>query len=197
MKISWLAITVIGLVFCLGSAFAQANVDDSLSLAFIQELNQMRANPAGYIPKILAYQKQLSSFTKNKKVLTKAVDEIKLILKKQTPLPPLTADSSLMKAAHSHMEDGAKHGFVGHIGSDKSDPGIRVARYAKFSALSEAITYGHLSTGLMLAAFLVDEGTPSRGHRIAMLSKDYSLIGTSYGPHPQYNSQIVVVLGSK
>lgn len=185
---------VMCVAFVQGTALAQT---DSLNKAFIAELNQMRANPKAFISQIEAYQRQLSSFTHNKKALNKAVAEIKQILAKQQPLSQLTLDTALMQAAHEHMLDGAKAGFVGHIGTDRSDPGVRAARYGKFIALSEAITYGHLSTSLMLAAFLVDEGTPSRGHRTAMLSPVYTHIGAAYGPHPKYDSHIVVLLGKK
>ena len=192
------AVLVCAYVMCValghGTALSQT---DSLNKAFIAELNQMRANPKAFIPQIEAYRRQLSSFTHNKKALNIAVAEIKQILAKQQPLSQLTLDSALMQATREHMMDGAKAGFIGHIGSDHSDPGVRAARYGRFIALSEAITYGHLSTSLMLAAFLVDEGTPSRGHRMAMLSPVYTLVGAAYGPHPKYDSHIVVLLGKK
>ncbi|MCO6465331.1 MAG: hypothetical protein J5I53_01825 [Bradyrhizobiaceae bacterium] len=166
-----------------------------VSEEFINTLNAMRANPAAFIPVIDAYQQQVRSFVRDKKALSKAVAEIKKILASQQPLPALAADSALQRAAQDHMEDGAKAGFLGHIGSDKSNPATRAARYGKFSSLSEAITYGSLSTSLMLAAFLVDESTPSRGHREAMLNPTFTVVGVAYGQHPSYSSQLVVLLG--
>ncbi len=190
---------VLGFVFHAYSMIAQPtdSADDSLAMAFIQELNDMRANPKSYIPKIDAYQQQVSSFTPDKKALRKAVKEIKTELAKLKPLPPLVFDSALAKAAMDHVEDAARTGIVGHIGSDRSDPALRVAKYGRFTSLAESITYGHLSTSLMLAAFLVDEGTPSRGHRKAMLTSDLLLIGAATGIHPKYNTQIVVVTGRR
>lgn len=191
-----LLLSCASLLFLHTNANAQV-VNDSLSRLFVQELNAMRANPKAFIPQIDAYQRQLQSFTHNKKALSKAVKEIKKILNSQAPLSALEIDTALLHACADHLTDGAAHGFVGHYGSDSSNPGTRAARYGKFVALSEAITYGHLSTNLMLAAFLVDEGTPSRGHRIAMLSPDYTLVGAACGPHPTYNSQIVVLFGKR
>jgi uncharacterized protein YkwD len=48
----------------------------------------------------------------------------------------------------------------------------------------------------MLAAFLVDENTPDRGHRKAMLSTTLTHIGIAIDSHPKYDYQCVVVLGS-
>jgi uncharacterized protein YkwD len=170
---------------------------DSLARAFVSELNAMRANPKAFIPKIDAYQRQLRSFTPSTSELDKAVKEIKKELAKLKPLNQLSVDTALALAATDHMLDGQRSGLVGHMGSDGSDPGQRVARYGQFRTLSESITYGHMSSSLMLAAFLVDEGTPSRGHRKSMLSQDYTLIGVAVGGHPQYDSQVVVLLASR
>lgn len=49
----------------------------------------------------------------------------------------------------------------------------------------------------MLAALLVDEGSPSRGHRETLLSADYIFIGVAVAPHPRYDYQCVVVLTGK
>lgn len=163
---------------------------------FLVTLNTMRANPQGFLPHIDAYKRQIASFTKNKKALNTAVAEIKSILTKLKPLPPLGYDTLLAKAATRHMLDGAQWGFVGHIGSDSSNPATRAAAYGVYSEISEAITYGTLSTSLMLAAFLVDEGTPSRGHRTAILSKTYTRVGLAYGTHPLYTNQLVVLLAN-
>lgn len=167
---------------------------ETFNQEFINQFNAMRANPASFIPDVKAYQRQVQSFTRDKKALKNAVAEITSILTKLKPLPILRVDSALTHAAKDHMLDGAKTGIVGHIGSDSSNPHQRVARYGTFSQLSESITYGNLSTSLMLAAFLVDEGTPSRGHRTALLGRAYTLIGVAFGPHPEYSSHIVVLL---
>jgi uncharacterized protein YkwD len=43
-------------------------------------------------------------------------------------LPALTADTLLARAARIHAEDMARRGFVGHQGSDGSDPSQRLDR---------------------------------------------------------------------
>ncbi len=173
---------------------AQTLFDAELTELFVSEVNTMRSNPAQYLPQLEAYARQVRSFTPNKKQLDKAMSEIRVLMKKQKPLGMLHVDSALMKAAYDHMADAQNSGLVGHIGSDGSDPGSRAQRYTSFTALSEAITYGHVSTSLMLSAFLVDEGTPSRGHRLTMLSDEYTRIGVAVGSHPTYSIQVVVLV---
>ncbi|KAB2894308.1 MAG: CAP domain-containing protein [Chlorobi bacterium] len=177
-------------------ASAQQLSYDSLAGSFVKELNALRADPASYLPRIEEYRVQVQSFTPSIKKLNKAVSEIKTILAKQSPLLPLTVDSALMKAAADHVADAAATGILGHIGSSGSNPGTRVARYGLYRDLSEAITYGHLSTALMLASFLVDEGTPDRGHRKSVLASQYTKIGVAIGYHPKYDIQLVVLVGN-
>lgn len=156
----------------------------------------MRADPASFVPKIDAYYREWQSFVKDKKGLKKACDEIKKILKKQKPLAPFRMDSVLTRAALDHAADGRNMGVLGHIGSDGSNPMDRVKRYGTFMSVSECITYGQKTSSLMLAAFLVDEHTPDRGHRKAMLSTTLTHVGIAIDAHPQYDHQCVVVLGS-
>jgi uncharacterized protein YkwD len=43
-------------------------------------------------------------------------------------LPPLTANAALAVAATAHSNDMANNNFLGHIGSDGSNPGQRITR---------------------------------------------------------------------
>lgn len=167
----------------------------STAQQFLVEVNSMRAQPASFIPKIDAYYREWLSFVKDKKALKKACDEIKGILKKQKPLAPFQLDSVLTRAAIDHAADGRNMGVLGHIGSDGSNPMDRVKRYGSYNSVSECITYGNKTAALMLAAFLVDEHTPDRGHRKTMLSATLTHIGIAIDAHPQYDDQCVVVLG--
>ncbi len=168
------------------------NANQQLLLA----INAMRTDPKSFIPMVDAYHHQWQSFVKDKKGLKKACDEIKSILKKQKPLAPFQLDTVLTKAAIDHATDGRNMGVMGHIGSDGSNPMDRVKRYGTFTSVSECITYGNKTAALMLAAFLVDENTPDRGHRKTMLSTTLTHIGIAIDSHPQYDHQCVVVLGS-
>ena len=85
---------------------------------------------------------------------------------------------------------------MGHTGSDNSDPLIRVNRYGQIGSLGEAITYGNNTPELIIAAFLVDEETPGRGHRESLLNPIYTLVGIAVGSHATYGRSCVIVLGA-
>jgi uncharacterized protein YkwD len=181
---------------CCVSHFAAAQ-SDSVSINFIQILNQLRNDPRSFESAIDEYYYEWRSFVTNRKGLEKAIKEIKQRLRTQSRLPTLTPDTNLLKAALDHANDSYNKDVVGHIGSDGSNPGSRVKRYSSIENVAECITYGQKTSRLMLAALLIDEGNPSRGHRESLLSAQYSLIGVAVAPHPRYHFQCVVVLGSK
>ncbi len=95
----------------------------------------------------------------------------------------------------AHVLDGEQMGTLGHIGSDNSNPATRAEKYGWYSSVSECITYNQTTASRVVAAFIVDENTPNRGHRESLLNPDFRLIGVSNGLHPKYDIQCVVMLG--
>jgi len=170
--------------------------DTTMARSFLDTLNAVRANPASFIPTVDAFVREWRSFVPDRAKLEAAAKELKRELKKTKPLPPLTVDSTLVLAAMDHAQDGRQMSILGHIGSDGSTPLDRVRRHTQaLSRVSEVITYGQATAPYMLAAFLIDEQDPKRGHRKALLSKDLHLIGIAVDTHPQYRTQIVAVMG--
>lgn len=179
------------------TTFSGTAQQDTVGENFIRQLNQLRQNPRSFLKAIDEYYYEWRSFVADAKGLEAAVKEIKQRLRSQSALPLLTVDSNLAKAARDHAKDSYNMNILGHIGSDGSNPGTRVKRYSNIETIAECITYGQKSSRLMLAAMLVDEGNPSRGHRESLLSPKFTLIGVAVDLHPRYDYQCVVVLGGK
>ena len=175
---------------------AQTVQTDTLAAQFIAAVNAMRADPPSFIDAIDSYVLEWQSFVKNKSELKKAAKEIKDILRKQQPLPPFLVDSNLTRAALEHATDCDRMGVVGHIGSDGSNPLQRAQRHGTFEVVSEVITYGQPTAQEMLAAFLIDHDTPTRGHRMTILSTEFTHVGVVVMTHQQYRIQCVVDLGT-
>lgn len=167
---------------------------DAFEVDVLGVLNSVRRTPSSFLPAIDRYVMHVRSFTRDVKALNKAAGEIREILRKQKPLPPVSIDSMLQRAARDHADDIARTGVMGHIGSDGSDPMDRVKRYGSVSSLAEAVTYGHMTPELIIASFLVDEGTPDRGHRKNLLNGLYTRAGIAAGSHPNYTKACVIVL---
>lgn len=168
--------------------------DSKTEHEFVRVLNELRANPKAFIPKIDEYLNDWRSFVPNKKQFESAVKEAKRYLKKAKPLPPLTLDSNLALAAADHAKDSKQMGVLGHIGSDGSNPLTRIERYAAYQTVGEVITYGQSGAADMLAAFIVDHDTPDRGHRKSLMSADYNAVGVAIDSHPKMQTQCVAVL---
>ena len=73
-----------------------------------------------------------------------AVKEAIVVVGKMAARHPLQWSSSVAKASLDHAKDTVNKGFIGHTGSDKSTPSVRIARYGKmlYGSCSENITYG-------------------------------------------------------
>lgn len=176
------------LLFMATSMVSHAQQDSAL----VALINAVRANPASFLPSLEQYRTTARPIARNKKEFDKAFAEIDARLRQQAPLPPYHVDEGLMKAAWDHCTDCERHGLVGHFGSDKSDPGMRMHRYTTYTTMGESCTYGHATPAMILAAFLVDEGTPGRGHRENMLSTTYTQIGLHVCGHPRYGTSVVI-----
>jgi hypothetical protein len=96
------------------------------------------------------------------------------------PRPPLAFNANLIASARGHSQDMAVNDFQGHTGSNGSTLTSRIeaAGYTGWNALAENvyayaknIFYGH-------AAFNVDWGVPSLGHRLNIMN--FSASGPVY-----------------
>jgi len=170
------------------SSVAHAQQDSAL----IAMLNAVRTNPASFLPSLEQYKNTARAVARNKKEFDKAYAEIVTRLRTQPVLPAYNVDEGLMKAAKDHCMDCEQNGIVGHFGSDKSDPGMRMRRYTTYVTMGESCTYGNATPAMIIAAFLVDEGTPSRGHRENMLSTTYTQVGVHVCGHPKYGTSVVI-----
>ena len=173
---------------------------DSINIAIVEQefvtlLNTTRTNPKSFLPILDKYKTFAAKRTNDKKGLEKALKEIRDLLLKQQPLSKLDSSVALYKAAKDHANDISKNTIMGHIGSDKSNPKTRIEKYGTFMQLGEIITYGQPDAEMMLAAFLVDEGTPDRGHRLNVLNSNFRFMGLAIATHKTYGNVCVVTLG--
>jgi uncharacterized protein YkwD len=86
---------------------------------------------------------------------------------------PLVPDGRLHEAAQLHADDMHANGFMGHVGSDGSDVGERVARqgYA-WSTVGENVAAGYATPDAVTAAWLA-----SPGHCANVMRGSYAHLG--------------------
>ena len=126
-----------------------------------------------------------------------AVEEAIAFLEKQKPLQPVAWSDRLQRAAEDLARDQARHGGLGHEGSDGSMPWSRIARYGTVSGgVGEVATYGTFGDPgdprRAVLALIVDDGVADRGHRAILYDPGFALAGAAWASHPIYTRMVVV-----
>lgn len=168
----------------------------------IIEINKVRTDPAEYARRYLVplrsyYHDTLLEFPGEIAISTsegiRALDECIRDLQAVKPSSPLSPRKGLTLAAREHARDQAKTGAVGHSGSDRSTPEVRINRYGKWDvSVGENINYGNDDARRIVTSLLIDDGVPSRGHRSNLLNATFRFVGVAVGPHRVYAHMCVM-----
>ncbi len=103
------------------------------------------------------------------------------------PLPPLEWSEQLARAAADHAHDVGPKGLTGHTGSDGSSMAQRIERYCEWvGTIGENCDFGEKTAERVIAALVVDDGVPSRGHRKNIYSSEFKYVGIGTAPHKTY-----------
>jgi hypothetical protein len=114
-------------------------------------------------------------------------------LQAQEPLPPLSPSAGLSRAARDHVVDTGAKGWMGHFGSDGSEPADRISRYGKwYGRVGENITYGGTAARELVIRLIIDDGIPDRGHRENIFNPQFTLSGVAFGLHDEYGTMCVI-----
>ncbi len=179
----------------------QATILSPLEEEVLKEINTLRKNPPAYAEFLQNYKKyfdgKLIKIPGKIAIRTNegigAVDEAIRELKKTEPLETLEYSRGLSQASKSHVNDQGPKGTIGHDGSDGSSPSTRMNRYGRWDLLSaENISYGYAVARDVLIQLIVDDGVPSRGHRLNLLKKGIKFAGIGCGDHKRYRSMCVM-----
>lgn len=142
----------------------------------IAEINLVRSNPAGYIPFIEEYKKELRTHS-NYGTAVQAANELIEELRSTSRLSQLSPIECLYEAAKKHGEDLRKAGKNDHVGTDGSWPWDRVERECPLTEKgNENLVGGPESVRKAVILLLVDNGISSRGHRKTLLNPKWQYI---------------------
>ncbi|MBE9206000.1 CAP domain-containing protein [Nostoc sp. LEGE 06077] len=183
------------------SLVAKANYLSSLEQQVISEMNKVRQNPQAYIPILESYRKRFQGknvrLAQNSFLITqegrKAVDEAISFLKSAPPVGALSISRGMSLAAKAHVKNQGNTGATGHSGSDGSSPFDRINRYGKWQiTAAENISYGPSTAQDIVMQLIIDDGVPSRGHRINIFNPAFKVSGVAYGNHKIYKTMCVI-----
>lgn len=169
----------------------------------LSEINQLRAHPgvyASYLGKLKPlfsgkeYQPSAQeSYTTQEG--WSAVEEAIKFCRSAKPQGPLSRSPGLCLAASAHVKDQSATGATGHQGADTALIEQRVKPFGTYQGgIGENLAYGKQSARERVLTWLIDDGFPSRGHRLRMMSENYRVAGVSCGPHPEFGEMCVLAL---
>ena len=167
----------------------------------LAEHNLARTNPAAYANHMRAWLRYYNGKTRElpRRLPVRTVEGREGVerairfLEAQEPLPPLKPSSGLSRAARDHVEDTGRKGWMGHYGSDGSEPGGRISRYGTwYKHVGETITYGGYDARELVMRLIIDDGIPERGHRENIFNAEFRYAGVSFGYHDGYDTMCVI-----
>jgi uncharacterized protein YkwD len=190
------------LTACLASHAAAAQEPSAFEREILDQTNRARTDPAGFardleqlLPHFDGYvlRRPGQSVGLRTNEGQAAVQEAIRFLRAQEPLPPLTWEDGLWRAAGDHVRDQGPRGSTGHTGNDGSSMGQRMSRYGRWqSTAAENIDYGSANALDVLISLIVDDGVPSRGHRTNIFNARLRVMGAACGPHARFRMMCVV-----
>jgi len=166
----------------------------SLEDAVLAEINFARTQPREYARDLRRYRQsfegRIIADERGERMTREGirpVDEAIAFLERQQPLPALGHGAVLAIAAADHaMEQGA-HGTRGHISTNGATPARRVVARGGGRYVSETIAYGEDDPVAIVRSLIVDDGVPSRTHRIVLFMPYLRYAGVACGPHAAYD----------
>ena len=185
-----------------GKAFeSPTSFTDEIVLA----LNHVRLNPKSYIPIAEAHLASFSDDThykdkngrENMKIRTRegkaAVEECIAFLKTAEPVRAISANAFLEASALDHVRDLSANNTLSHTGSDGSALQQRIEKHGTWrGTIGEIIDCGNNTAENIVLMQLIDDGTPSRGHRLNCLNPDFLQVGAAINAHPNFQFCCVV-----
>jgi len=187
---------------CIEPVQAAGNTDfEALEKEIVSEVNLARTNPGAYASWLRGQRqyyrgKQLrrpgEGPVQTREGLA-AVDEAIRWLEKHRPMGALGTSRGLSLAARDLVAPQGASGGLGHRGPDGSTPSGRIERHGQWdSIIGENVAYGQRTARDMVAAFIVDDGVPGRGHRTNLFNAAFHVMGVDCGPHSTYGTTCAI-----
>ena len=176
---------------------------EELIQSVLTESNRIRADPTSYIPILKQY---LEYFKDNNNILYRpnsvpletyegpnAYQEAINMLKKQRPVPTLTFNEKLARAAQDHADDIGPIGLYTHDSKDGKNVSERIDKYCEWEVAScENIDLGAKRGVEVIVSLLVDDGMETRLHREHLFREELTHIGIGAGYHKDFDTIVVI-----
>lgn len=162
------------------------------AIAMLAEVNRARQSPREYadtLKRVFATMDASGVYLRGTRGIATvegraAVDEAVRFLAASDPVPALRMAGCLNTAAARHAKAKGSTGNYGHFGATGRDPSERASRLtSKPVGCSENIAYGSGDITETVAALIVDDAVPSRGHRQNLFDPRMRSFGSGRAAH--------------
>lgn len=186
-----------------GHSLAPADINEAFEASVVSEINRARECPleyAGFIERYLSFLRgRTLSFPNEKKIRTRegarSIKEAVRFLRQRQGHEALVREAGLDAASRSHLNDLLSNRTNGHIGSDGSTFADRARMFGSFTGqLAENINFRSPTPERVVASMLIDDGVPSRQHRVNLLNPVFRQVGVACGESRKNKRPICVVL---
>ena len=179
---------------------SQPNYPDTEFKVLIEQ-NNVRTNPASYIPKL---KKLLTYFRDNTLIIpgeepvktfegVYAVEEAIEFLGKVNPLHEMKIDVNLSNACRDHVADIGTRGLATHEGSDGKGLVERIEKYCEWDrTCAESIEFGYKNEENIVMNMIIDDGVKERHQRKNLFNSEFNFVGVGVGPHRDYGVVTVI-----
>lgn len=160
--------------------------------AVLAEVNRVRTAPRAYAESLRALYAGIDAhgiYRRGERRMAvgegpAVVDEALRFLERVDPVPALRMASCLNLAATRHARAKGSVGGSGHFGANGWTPSRRASAVTREPVgCSENIAYGYDDVAEMVAALVVDDGVPGRGHRMNLFDPRMRSLGAGRAPH--------------
>jgi hypothetical protein len=168
----------------------------------IREINKVRTNPKGYANYLKQerayYHGMLIRRPGRLPVRTRegrhALEACIAALEQATPVAALLPDECLSRSARLLAIEQAGSGAMGHVCADGRTLKDRILQFCgdRYSQMAENISYNGRDARSIVIRFLIDDGIPSRGHRINLMNPSCTHCGAAMASHPVHRNVCVI-----
>ncbi|MDR1116574.1 MAG: CAP domain-containing protein [Tannerella sp.] len=170
--------------------------------AVIHEINKVRTNPKAYANYLKRerryYSGKIIERPGARPVRTRegraALEACIAALEKAAATTALMPDENLCRAAGLLAAEQAKTGATGHVCADGRTIKDRIMHFSgdRYMKMAENISYGGREARAIVIRFLIDDGIPSRGHRLNLMNPSFTHCGVAITAHPVYRHVCVI-----
>lgn len=168
-----------------------------LAREVLSRINRIRENPSVLIEDLTKMTKKFNGNIYDGYLRTHegvdAVHEAIKFLEDQAPLPRIKVHEGLQKVAEDFATELGETGKCTHKDRNGQGAAARISAAVNWSgALSELLSLGSETPEDIVNWWVIDDGTPSRGHRKNLFAATSKLGGAGCAAHPKY--KVVAIL---